>query len=80
LELRDPAALGMLEWGEAEVGLLALRPLHRGPRRRLLRVDDLYEKTESVLGEQVLAEVVTLGARYQVTCFVLNAYEEPVPD
>lgn len=45
------------------------------------RVDDaLYAKTEEILGEQVLAEVVMLGARYQVTCFVLNAYDVPVPD
>lgn len=45
------------------------------------RVDDaFYEETKSLLGEQVLAEVVMLAARYQVTCFVLNAYEVPVPD
>jgi 4-carboxymuconolactone decarboxylase len=45
------------------------------------RVDGaLYAETKGLLGEQVLAEVVMLGARYQVTCFVLNAYEVPVPD
>lgn len=43
-------------------------------------VDDaLYAKTKEILGEDVLAEVVMLGARYQVTCFVLNAYDVPVP-
>ena len=45
------------------------------------RVDDaFYAETKEILGEQVLAEVVMLGARYQVTCFVLGAYDVPVPD
>jgi 4-carboxymuconolactone decarboxylase len=43
-------------------------------------VDDvLYEQTKERLGERVLAEIVMLAARYQVTCFVLNAYDIPVP-
>jgi 4-carboxymuconolactone decarboxylase len=45
------------------------------------RVDDeLYAKAKEALGEQVLAEVVMLAGRYQVTCFLLNAYEVPVPE
>jgi 4-carboxymuconolactone decarboxylase len=42
--------------------------------------DDLYAATKEKLGERVLAEVVMLAARYQVTCFLLNAYEVPVPE
>jgi 4-carboxymuconolactone decarboxylase len=42
--------------------------------------DDFYLATKEKLGEKVLAEIVMLGARYLVTCFILNAYDVPVPD
>lgn len=42
--------------------------------------DAFYAETKEILGEQAIAEIVMLGARYQATCFVLNAYDVPVPD
>lgn len=42
--------------------------------------DAFYAETKEILGEQMIAEIVMLRARYQFTCFALIAYDVPVPD